>query len=101
MQALGIIVAVVADISALIGALIAVYKTLKKQSDKMNLITDGIRCQLRAQMMNTYYAHRNEKTIREYEMQDFIKCYGAYRELCGNSFVTEIYEKVTTWEVIQ
>ena len=101
MQTIGIIVACVTEISALLGVLLSAYKMIKAQSVKISLITDGIRCQLRSEMMNTYYNGRNEKTIREYEIENFIKCYHAYKELGGNSFIDEVYEKVMTWEVVQ
>lgn len=101
MQIIGIIVAVVAEISTLLGVLLSVYKMIKKQTEKINRITDGIRCQLRTQMMNTYYANRASKTIKEYESENFIKCYYAYKELGGNSFIDEVYDKVMVWEVIQ
>lgn len=63
-------------------------------------ITDGARCQLRSDMLRTYYRHRESETIRQYEYENFIMAYEAYRALGGNSFIVKIYEEVKTWEVL-
>ena len=63
-------------------------------------ITEGTRCQLRSEMLRTYYHHREEETIRQYEYENFVYCYEAYTALGGNSFIGKIYEEVKTWEVV-
>lgn len=63
-------------------------------------ITDGARCQLRSDMLRTYYRHRESETIRQYEYENFIMAYEAYRALGGNSFMEKIYDEVKTWEVL-
>lgn len=63
-------------------------------------ITDGARCQLRSDMLRTYYRHRETETIRQYEYENFILSYEAYRALGGNSFMEKIYHEVRKWEVI-
>ena len=63
-------------------------------------ITEGTRCQLRSEMLRTYYHHREEETIRQYEYENFVYCYEAYAALGGNSFIGKIYEEVKTWEVV-
>lgn len=63
-------------------------------------ITDGARCQLRSDMLRTYYRHRESETIRQYEYENFVMSYEAYHALGGNSFMEKIYKEVQTWEVL-
>ena len=63
-------------------------------------ITEGTRCQLRSEMLRTYYHHREEELIRQYEYENFVYCYEAYTALGGNSFIGKIYEEIKTWEVV-
>jgi hypothetical protein len=51
-------------------------------------------------MLRTYYHHREEEKIRQYEYENFVMAYEAYRALGGNSFMEKIYGEVKTWEVI-
>ena len=63
-------------------------------------IVEGLRCQLRADMLNIYYKCKDRKEIRQYEAEHFDKCYHAYKALKGNSFIDEIYNKAHQWEVV-
>lgn len=65
----------------------------------VNLL-NGMKCQLRSDMLHIYYRHKDEKRIRQYELENFICLYKAYRELKGNSFICKIYKEVMSWEVI-
>lgn len=64
-----------------------------------NLI-NGMRCQLRSDMLHIYYQYKDEKKIRQYEMENFVYLYKAYKALWGNSFIDKIYREVMNWEVI-
>jgi hypothetical protein len=64
-----------------------------------NLIK-GMRCQLRSDMLHIYYANKDEKKIRQYELENFVYLYKAYKALKGNSFIDKIYTEVMSWEVI-
>ncbi len=64
-------------------------------------IIEGVRCQLRADILSTYYKCKDAKKIRQYEAEHFDKCYHAYKALKGNSFIDEIYNKAHKWEVIE
>lgn len=64
-----------------------------------NLI-NGMRCQLRSEMLRTYYSNKDSEVIRQYELENFIFLYKAYKALKGNSFIDKIYKEVMTWEVI-
>lgn len=63
-------------------------------------IVEGVRCQLRSDMLSIYYKCKDTKKIRQYEAEHFEKCYHAYKALKGNSFIDEIYHKCHEWEVI-
>ena len=64
-----------------------------------NLIK-GMRCQLRSDMLHIYYDCKDKKEIRQYELENFIQLYNAYKVLRGNSFVDKIYKDVMTFKVI-
>ena len=63
-------------------------------------LTNGMKCQLRSDMLHIYYAHKDSKQIRQYEMENFVYLYKAYKSLRGNSFIDKISSEVMTWEVI-
>lgn len=63
-------------------------------------IVDGAKCQLRSDMLRIYYKHHETETIRQYEYENFVFAFEAYKALGGNSFIEKIYKEVQTWEVI-
>lgn len=87
------IATIIGEISVLIGVLVPVLIAIKK-------INNGQRCLLRSDMLKIYYHHREAQTIRQYEYENFVYLYEAYKALKGNSFIDKIYNEVKTWEVI-
>lgn len=63
-------------------------------------IKKGQLCQLRSDMLTIYYHNKDDKKIRQYEYENFVLMYEAYKALKGNSFIDKIYSEVKTWEVI-
>ncbi|MBQ7737997.1 MAG: hypothetical protein IJT62_09240 [Oscillospiraceae bacterium] len=63
-------------------------------------IREAQKCILRADMLHTYYKHREEDRIRQYEKENFLMEYKAYKRLKGNSFIDDIAAEVRRWEVI-
>jgi len=63
-------------------------------------VTEGIRCQLRTEMLRIYYHNKDDGSIRQYELENFMKNYAAYKALGGNSFIDDIYKIVITWKVV-
>lgn len=63
-------------------------------------IAKGVKCELRTEMLRIYYHNRTRKTIRQYEYENFVYLYDAYKALKGNSFIDKIYKEVKTWEVL-
>lgn len=87
------IIAVIGEIVALVGSLIPVIVAILK-------ISRGTRCQLRSEMLRIYYHHNETKRIRQYEYENFVMLYEAYKALKGNSFIDKIYAEVKTWEIV-
>lgn len=87
------VVTLIGEIGVLIGVIVPVIVTIKK-------IASGTKCQLRSEMLRIYYHNREDKKIRQYEYENFVFLYEAYKALKGNSFIDKIYEEVKEWEVI-
>ncbi len=87
------IVALISEAGVLVGVLVPVFVSIKK-------IGNGTKCQLRSEMLRIYYHNHQNGTIRQYENENFIALYEAYKALGGNSFIDKIYKEVQTWEVI-
>lgn len=86
------IIALVGEIAALVGAIVPLIISILK-------ISRGTRCQLRSEMLRIYYHHHETKQIRQYEYENFVMLYEAYKALKGNSFIDKIYGEVKTWEI--
>jgi hypothetical protein len=87
------VVALVTEICVLIGTIVPVLVKTSK-------IANGQRCQLRSDMLRIYYNHRDSGEIRQYEYENFVMLYEAYKALKGNSFIDKIYEDVQSWKVL-
>lgn len=68
-------------------------------------VNDSLRRQDEAckQMManiieTTYFANRAKRQLSTIELKRVISAYAVYHELHGNSYITEIYEEMLTWE---
>lgn len=92
MTQLTFIVTLIGEIAVLLGVVIPVIVTVVK-------ISNGTKCQLRSEMLRTYYHNRDNKSIRQYEYENFVFLYEAYKALKGNSFIDRIYEEVRTWQI--
>ena len=86
-------IALCAEITALIGIFAPIIVRISK-------IANGQKCQLRHDMLEIYYRNRREKVIRQYEYENFVFLYEAYKSLKGNSFIDKIYKEVKSWEII-
>jgi hypothetical protein len=93
MEHLTTIVTLIGEIGVLLGVIIPVIVFVKK-------IADGTKCQLRSEMLRTYYSNRESGKIRQFEYENFVMLYAAYKALKGNSFIDKIYEEVHSWDII-
>lgn len=87
------IVTLIGEAGVLAGVIVPVIVCIRK-------IADGTRCQLRSEMLRIYYHNHESGKIRQYELENFIMLYEAYKALNGNSFIDKIYKEVLTWEVM-
>lgn len=63
-------------------------------------LINGMKCLLRSEMLRTYYHNKERDQVRQYELENFVFLYKAYKALKGNSFIDKIYHEVMEWEVI-
>lgn len=87
------IVTLVTEIGVLLSVIVPVMVGVKKTAD-------GQKCLLRSEMLAIYYHNKDSKKIRQYELENFVFLYEAYKALNGNSFIDKIYKEVLSWEVI-
>ena len=86
------IVALIGEISVLVGVVVPLIFSIKK-------VANGTKCQLRSEMLHIYYRNYIEGIIRQYEYENFVALYEAYKALGGNSFIDKIYNEVKSWEI--
>lgn len=94
------IVTVCGGITTISVMLIAIVKPIREKVFGTKEIKDGMKCQLRADMLHTYYKRKDEQKIRQYEAENFEFEYKAYKALKGNSFIDKIKLEVDKWEVV-
>ena len=87
------LVTLIGEIGVLLGVMTPVVVLIRK-------LVNGEKCQLRSDMLNIYYDNREDRTIRQYEYENFVYLYEAYKALKGNSFIDKIYEEVKTWDIV-
>lgn len=94
------ITALVGEFVTLVGILVPVISNNRKTKVEQQRILKGQRCLLRSEMLNIYYHNRDQKAIRQYEYENFVFLYEAYKALEGNSFIDKIYDEVRSWKII-
>ena len=93
MTTLTLVITLIGEIITLIGILTPVIISMTK-------VSNGTKCQLRSEMLRIYYRHQDSKNIRQYEYENFVMLYEAYKALKGNSFIDKIYSEVKTWKIM-
>ena len=99
MEDLAMVASVCSEITVILGALALLIKPLRNKVLGFDKLTDALKCELRHDMLHTYYRHREEKSIRQYEPEDFIYLYRGYKALGGKRFVDKIKSEIDEWEV--
>lgn len=88
------IVTLIGEIGVLLGVIIPVIVAIRR-------IANGTKCQLRSEMLRIYYKNQESEKVRQYEYENFVYLYEAYKALHGNSFIDKIYKEVQSWEIIK
>ena len=63
-------------------------------------IMRGQKCLLRSAMLVIYYKCKDAQEIRQYEYENFVMLYEAYKNLGGNSFIDRVYAEVKQWTIV-
>ena len=100
LEILLIIAEVCGALSAIAALLVLFIKPLRERVLGMRKVIEGQKCLLRGDMLRSYYRDRDEGGIRQYEYENFLTTYEAYKALGGNSFIEHIYDEVKQWEVV-
>lgn len=87
------IAALITEIGAFLSVIVPIIINMGK-------ISNGTKCQLRSEMLRIYYHNHESGKIRQYEYENFVYLYEAYKALKGNSFIDKIYREVQSWEII-
>ena len=86
-------------VGAIVAFVVLCIKPIRKWLFTDKEQREGLKCLLRSEMLRVYYRNKDEKRIRQYELELFIACYKAYKALKGNSFIDEIAKEVYSWEI--
>ena len=100
MESLSKLAALCSELTGILAAVAMLIKPIRNKLLGLDKLTDALKCQLRHDMLHTYYRHREDRTIRQYELEDFLYLYRGYKALGGNSFIDRIKDEVDDWEVI-
>ena len=87
------VVKLIGEVGVLLGVVIPVLLAVRR-------ISNGEKCMLRSEMLHIYYHNREKGIIRQYEYENFVMLYEAYKALKGNSFIDKIYKEVQEFEVV-
>lgn len=86
------IVTLIGEVGVLIGVISPMIVLILR-------VANGEKCQLRSEMLQIYYRNKDSQTIRQYEYENFVLLYQAYKALKGNSFIDKIYTEVQKWQI--
>lgn len=89
------------SIAAIISALGVILGLIWRLGTRVGKITEGQKCMLRKDITDTYYAGKETEKIQQYEYENTMLEYDAYKALGGNSFVDKLVAEIKTWEVVK
>lgn len=91
---------VISHVMAIAAFVALIVKPVRDRVFGMKDVREAQKCQLRSDMLRIYYRHKDEGKIRQYEKENFLYEYAAYKALGGNSFIDDITQEVRKWEVL-
>ena len=95
-----VLVSVCSGLGSILSLLLLLAKPMRERLFGLSAIRDGQKCMLRADMLATYYKHREEKTIRQYEYENYLYEYKDHKAMRGNSFIDRIAQEIAGWEIV-
>lgn len=87
------ITTLITEVGVLLGVIVPVIISIQK-------ISNGTKCQLRSEMLRIYYHNIKTGEIRQYEYENFVMLYQAYKALHGNSFIDKIMEEIHDLNIV-
>ena len=84
----------------LIGEIVALLSSITAVIVAVSKLIAGQKCLLRTEMLRIYYNHQDAKQLRQFEYENFVLLYEAYKRLKGNSFIDKVYDEVKVWKVV-
>lgn len=90
----------ISEIITLVSEVIAPLGVLAGCIVSIGKVMSGTKCLLRSEMLRIYYRHQDTGEIRQYEYENFVYLYEAYKKLKGNSFIDKVYAEVKKFKVI-
>ena len=101
-EVISMILQILSLFTSLCAAAAIIVKPIREKLFDTKTTKEGQRCVLRAEMLSIYYRGQDAGgKLRQYDYQNFVLLYAAYKALDGNSFIDTINEKVKNMEVIQ
>ena len=88
------------DLGCILALLALAIRPLRERLLGDKSAREGQKCLLRSNMLHTYYRNKERSAIRQYEYENFLLEYRAYKALRGNSFIDRIYQEVKTWDIV-
>lgn len=87
------LIVVFSELGVFIGTIAPIVLHIKK-------LANGMRCQLRSDMLRIYYKYNEKEEIPQFEYENFVALYEAYKSLKGNSFADKIYGDIKSWDIV-
>ena len=87
--------------TAIMTAIAIFVKPIRQRIFNSKKANDGEKCLLRCEILNIYYKGLEKREIHQYEAENLVKLYEAYKALGGNSFIEEVYSDIKEWRIIR
>lgn len=86
------VISLLCQIITLIGIVVTGVISISK-------VVNGQKCLLRSEMLRIYYRNRDKGEIKQYEFENFMLLYEAYKKLHGNSFIDKVCNEIRDLKV--
>ena len=87
-------------ITTIAAAAVLLIRPLRHAFSGTKELRQGLKCLLRSTMLHTYYKGQSTRCLRQYEYENFLLAYQAYKALKGNSFIDRIAQEIGTWHIM-
>lgn len=88
-------------ITAIMTAAAIFIKPIREKLFNNKKANDGEMCLLRCEILNIYYKGLETRVIHQYDAENLVHLYEAYKARGGNSFIDEVYSDIRTWTIVR